>query len=273
LASLRKVATVLLIKPKSKIDLFFATLLRTEMSLQPRFEDVLHLVMWNGYTEDARQAVYVSKEVYTDERVWFPFLIQQTYGQKKKTLPQIIAEHCTHVEAPNKLRLVPKKGGMTVYKPEERWVTRMEQLQQMAVDSHQMKTFERALRKADTDGNTTLVAACKNNCPKIVSYLLKRGVDYDQEDNVGATPQYYAYKSKFGRNAWSSLISETKFKAKYSYPKSVIDVNQYIQQMMNNQNNLYMLLSDDAGIIVDPEPEPPKKKLKSSEYKKQFGRR
>lgn len=258
------------------------------MSLQPRFEDVLHLVMWNGYTEDCRQAVYVSKEVYTDERVWFPFLIQQTYGEKKKTLLQVIAEHCTHVEAPSKLKLVPKKGGMTVYKPETRWVIRMEQLQQMAKDSHHMKAFERALQKPDTDGHTILVTACKNNCPMIVSDLLKRGFDYNQEDNLGATPQYHAFRSKFGRKAWSSLLSESKFQSKYSHPKPsdpVANVNQYLAQVLRPQmawNNLIIMnrfhfLDDDEiigddEVIDEPVLEPPKKKLKRSLYKQQFGR-
>ena len=254
------------------------------MSLQPRFEDVLHLVMWNGYTEDARQAVYVSKEVYTDERVWFPFLIQQTYGKKKKTLLHVIAEHCTPVEPPKIHKVIPKKGGIIIYKPEERWMRRMAQLQQMAKDSHHMKTFERALQKPDTQGRTILVAACKNNCAMIVSDLLKRGFDYNQEDNLGATPQYYAYDSNFGRKAWSTLLSESKFQSKYSHPRPRDPVNQFMlhpQLHMNIHqmpwNNLIMMnglnfLDDDAGLIVAPVVEPPKKKLKRSEYKKQFGR-
>jgi hypothetical protein len=254
------------------------------MSLQPRFEDALHLVMWNGYTEDCRQAAYVSKEVYTDERVWFPSLIDQTYGQKKKTLPQIIAEHCTHVEAPSKHKVIPKKGGLIIYKPEARWLRRMEQLQQMAKDSHYMARFERALRKADADGHTALVAACKNNCPMIVSDLLKRGVDYNQEDNLGATPQYHAYKSKFGRKAWSSILSESNFKSKYTYPRHVININQYIHQMINRPiwnhqpiiyyQNIHRPIINRFNLLDDePVVELPKKKLKASLYKQQFGRR
>lgn len=268
------------------------------MSLQPRFEDVLHLVMWNGYTEDARKAVYVSKEVYTDERVWFPFLIQQTYGEKKKTLLQVIAEHCTPVEPPNIHKVIPKKGGIIIYKPEERWMRRMAQLQQMAKDSYHMKTFERALQKPDTQGRTILVAACKNNCAMIVSDLLKRGFDYNQEDNVGATPQYYAFNSKFGRKAWSTLLSESKFQSKYSHPRPRDPVNHQLmrnidiqrhdiivdhqrhrnvhhhEMFWNHRFNMEILnfLDDGADLIVAPVVEPPKKKLKRSEYKKQFGR-
>jgi hypothetical protein len=257
----------------------------TEMSLQPRFEDVLHLVMWNGYTEDCRQAVYVSKEVHTDERVWFPFLAQQTYGDKKKTLPQIIAEHCTNVEPPQMRKIFPTKDGVIIYRPEERWLTRMNQLKQMADDSHHTKIFEKILNKADTDGNTALVAASKNNCPKITSYLLKRGIDYDQENASGATPSYHGYNSKLGRNAWNSLISESKFKAVYKSPRRepivfepmlrrniepMVHYRQYFRDI-----EIPQLINDLYGYWhqPEPEPEPPKKKLKRSEYKKQFGRR
>jgi hypothetical protein len=248
-----------------------------EMSLKPRLEDVLHLVMWNGFTEDSRQAVYVSKEVYTDERVWYPFLIQQPYGTKKKTLPQIIAERCTHVEAPSTRKLLPRKGGMVVYKSEERWITRMQQIQQMAADSHQMKTFEKTLRMGDVDGNTTLVAASKNNCPKIVSYLLKRGLDYNEKDANGVTLKDHAYNSKLGRNAWSILLSESKFKAVYeSNAVFLARIYELITQKYDRMNYIQNYLPHidfNAELVVLPVVEPPKKKLKRSLYNKQFGRR
>ena len=245
------------------------------MSLQPRLEDVLHLVMWNGYTEDARQAVYVSKETYTDERIWFPFLIQNGYGPNKKTLPQIIAEHCTHVESPQTRKLVPKKDGMLIYKPEEQWIRRMAEIQQMAVNSYHTRIFEATLRIPDTDGNTALIAACKTNCPKIVSYLLKKGHDYNQEDNLGATPSYYAYNSRLGQRAWSSLLSNSKFESKYKQPRQifvppVVPIAPMVPMAPIYQFN-YQILNHYA--VNDEEPEPPKKKLKRSEYKKQFGRR
>jgi hypothetical protein len=245
------------------------------MSLQPRLEDVLHLLAWNGYVEEVRQAVYVSKETYTDERIWFPFLIQHGYGPKKKTLPQIIAEHCTHVESPHTRKLVPKKDGMLIYKPDKQWITRMAEIQQMAVNSYHTKIFDKALRITDADGSSALIAACKTNSPKIVSYLLKKGHDYNQEDNLGATPSYYAYNSKFGQRAWSSLLKNSKFESKYRQPRRVyvapivpvVPVVAHHIYQFNNYHNLIFNLN------YDDEPEPPKKKLKRSEYKKQFGRR
>ena len=251
-----------------KIDLFFVTLLGTEMSLQPRFEDILHLVIWNGYVEECRQAVYVSKETYTDERIWFPFLIQQTYGIRKKTYLQVIADHCTYVKTPSERKLVLTKGGMLIYKPEKRWLRRIKQIQQMAIDSHHMKIFEKILGKADMDGNTILFAASKNNCPKIISYLLKRGVDYNQENSLGATPDYYAYNSKHGRHAWSSLLDKSKFKSKYNSPRST-----YVHQLQPDRPHQNHFINLNVGREPEFEPEPPKKKLKHSEYKKQFGRR
>lgn len=235
------------------------------MSLQPRFEDVLHLVISNGYVEDSRQAVYVSKGIYTDDRVWFPFLIQHGHGPKKKTLPQIIAEHCTHVRSSQPLKIVPNKAGLIIYKPEKQWLRRMAELHQMAVDSYHRRIFDDVLRKPDTDGISALIVACNNNCPKIVSYLLKRGIDYNQGDNHGGTPQYYAYKSRFGRNAWSRLLHESNFKSIYEWPR--LDVQPI--QIYQLQDNLVHLILNEY-----PEPLPqPKKKLKRSEYKKQFGRR
>jgi FlaA1/EpsC-like NDP-sugar epimerase len=126
--------------------------------------------------EDSRQAVYASKEVYTDERIWFPFLIQHGYGPKKKTLPQIVAEHCTNVELPQMRKIFPKKGGVVVYRPEERWIRRMEEIQQMAIDSHHVKVFENILNKADTDGQTALVTGATGGIGvAIVDILHKAG--------------------------------------------------------------------------------------------------
>ena len=244
------------------------------MALQPRFEDVLHLVMWNGYTEDTHQAVYVSKEIYTDERIWFPFLIQYGHGPKKKMLPQVIAEHCTHVESSQKRKLVPTKGGMLIYKSDDNWITRMAELQQMANDSHHTKIFEATLGKTDADGSSALIAACKTNSPKIVAYLLKRGQDYNQEDTLGATPQYYAYNSKLGQRAWSSLLDNSKFKSVYKQPRPAYDAPiAPIAPMANMYLNIPAIMNFPHFGIEDEVPEPPKKRLKRSEYKKQFGRR
>ena len=247
------------------------------MSLQPRFEDVLHLVMWNGYTEDCRQAVYVSKETYTDERIWFPFLIQHGHGPKKKTLPQVIAEHCTYVESPQTRKLVPKKGGLLVYKPEAQWIRRMAEIKQMAVNSYHTRIFDKTLKIPDADGSSALIAACMTNCPKIVSYLLKKGHDYNQEDNLGGTPSYYAYNSKLGQRAWYRLLDKSNLKSKYKQPQRVYVAPVVplaplvpIAPVVPLAHIYHQILNHNA--INDDEPEPPKKKLKSSEYKKQFGR-
>ena len=241
------------------------------MSLQPRFEDILYLVIWNGYTEDCRQAVYVSKKTITDERIWFPFLINHGHGPKKKTLPQVIAEHCTHVESPQTRKLFLKKDCMLIYKPEQQWLRRMAEIKQMAIDSHHTMIFDKILRIPDADGSTALIAGCKNNCPKIVSYLLKKGQDYNQEDNLGATPQYYAYNSKLGESAWSSLLHNSKFNSKYKTPRRIyVAPVAPIGQIIHMANNYIMAF---RNAINDDEPEPPKKKLKRSEYMKQFGRR
>ena len=184
-----------------------------------RFEDILYLLFWNGYTEDCRQAVYASKETITDERIWFPFLIQATYGPNKKTLLQIMTEHSTPVENATKRKLVLKKEGVMIYKDESQLLTRIRQFEQMAADTNHTKLFENVLGTPDTDGTTILMAASNNNCHRVVSNLMRRGADYNQQDASGATPQYYAYNSKFGRQAWDRMLELSKFKSEYKSPK------------------------------------------------------
>lgn len=182
-----------------------------------RLEDILYLVFWNGYAEDCRQAVYISKETITDERIWFPFLIHITYGPKNKTILHIMAEHSTPVGNRTKRKLIIKKGGAIIYRDENHWLARVKQLEQMASDTNHAKLFENILVTPDINGTTPLISACINNCPKIVSYLLKRGVDYNQKDDSGKTPSYYASNSKYGQQAWDRLLTLSNFKAEYSY--------------------------------------------------------
>jgi len=239
-----------------------------------RLEDILYLLFWNGYTEDCRQAVYASKETITDERIWFPFLIQATYGPNKKTLLQIMTEHSTPVENATKRKLVLKKGGVMVYKDERQLLTRIRQFEQMAADTNHMNLFENVLGTPDTDGTTILIEASKNNCYRIVSYLLQRGADYNQQDSSGATPQYYASNSTFGQQAWNRILELSKFKSEYKSPK-LSNILQSVLEAHREAHRRRMIryrrmVGQDH---IEEEPEPPKKRVKSSLYKSQFGRR
>jgi hypothetical protein len=162
----------------------------------------------------------------------------------------------------------------------------MDQLQQMAIDTDHLGLFENVLGIPDTDGNTILSAASKNNCPEITSHLIKRGADYNQENDKGATPAYHASNSKFGQHAYSRILRESKFKSKYKSPRFEFDLAAYmaaqrVQRVQRPQRPLRplrllrILYPDDleAEAEAEAEPEPPKKKLKRSLYKQQFGRR
>lgn len=250
------------------------------MALQPRFEDILHLVIWNGYVDDCQPAAYVSKETMTDERIWYPFLIQKTYGPKKKTLLHLIADHSTHLKDNQEQKIIPKKSGLYVYKDENKWLKRANELEQMAIASNHRCLFDNTLWSTDTNGKSVFDIACKNNCPRIVSYFTKRGVDYNEKNDRGATPYYYAANSRFGRQAADRLIDESNFTVKYEYPKGPkkINRNQWIENLHADYNPVHHNFHIDAQAFIEmynfeENSEPPKKRLKKSEYKKQFGGR
>ena len=244
------------------------------MALQPRFEDILHLVIWNGYVDDCQPAAYVSKETMTDERIWYPFLIQKTYGPKKKTLLQLIAEHSTHLKDNEQHKIIPRKSGLHVYKDENKWLKRANELRELAITSNHLSVFENSLWSIDTDGNSIFDVACKNNCPEIVSYFIKRGVNCNEANGRGGTPYYYAYNSKLGRQAaYRLVVSKPSLQYNYPGPKQVT-MHQLIENLHAVHHNFHM----DAQFFIgmhnfEDNYEPPKKRLKKSEYKKQFGGR
>jgi len=178
-------------------------------------EDILYLVAYNGFAKDIGPAVASCKTAWTDERIWYPFLIQQTYGPMQKTRLQILAEHTTLLLGGDKQHIVLKKDGIMVYRPEERWLARLNELELMAKNAGYPELIETILSIPDTTGRGLISIACKNNCPKIVRELIKRGACYNQKDSSGATPCYYAFNSKLGREAWRAL----PYTAEYEYPK------------------------------------------------------
>jgi hypothetical protein len=225
-------------------------------------QEVLHLVAHNGFAKDIGPAVATCKAILTDERIWFPHLIQQTYGLKNKTRLQILAEHMTQLKEGYKLHMIPRKKGPMIYRPEERWLARLDELDAMGKLAGHPEILKAMLTTPDSVGMRVMSIACENNCPKIVTELIKRGVPYNRVDDSGATPCYYAFNSKFGRDSHSAL----PWDAPYSYPKpkepkepTWLD-NVHIYIAMNGQN------------IEDISNSPPKpKRLKSKLYKQQFG--
>lgn len=240
-------------------------------------EDILYLLAYNGFAKDIGPAVASCKDTWTDERIWFPFLIQQTYGEKQKTRLQILAEHTTLLKNGDKHHIVLKKDGPIIYRPEERWLARLNELDLMAKKAGYHEIVSIMLSTPDSVGMRVMSVLCENNCPKIVRELVKRGVPYNRVDISGATPCYYAFNSKFGREAWRAL----PYSAEYEYPKPVKREQAWLDDIINIVNNPnpiwhhvhHDLLIDGQAIelIANTQVPPKPKKLKSKLYKQQFG--
>jgi len=235
-------------------------------------QEVLHLVAWRGFAKDISPAVATCKAILTDERIWFPHLIQQTYGPKQKTRLQILAEHMTNLKEGYNIHLIPRKSGPIIYRPEERWLARLNELDLMAKKAGHPEILSNMLSTPHSVGMRVISVACENNCPKIVTELIKRGVPYNRVDNSGATPCYYAFNSKFGRDSHSAL----PWDAPYSYPKPkepkepIWPYNIHIPNHIVEANNDY--IPEYVWPVEDLSNSPPKpKKLKSKLYKQQFG--
>jgi len=241
-------------------------------------EDILYLLAYNGFAKDIGPAVASCKAAWNDERIWFPFLIQQTYGKKQKTRLQIMAEHATLLLGDQKQHIVLKNDTLKVYRPEERWLARLNELEDMAKKAGHPELIKTMLSIPDTAGRGLISIACENNCPKIVSELIKRGAPYNNLDKSGATPCYYAFNSKLGREASRALPYTAEYEYPKPKPKERLWPDNYVIHIINNPNPVWYhahhdLLIDGHAIevIANSEPKPKPKKLKSKLYKQQFG--
>jgi hypothetical protein len=228
-------------------------------------EDILYLVAYSGYSKDIGPAAVCCKATLTDERIWCPFLIQQTYGPKKKTRFQIILEHTTLLLGDVKQHIILTKDKPLIYRPEERWIQRVTQLEEMGNKAGHPDILQTMLSIPDASGRGLLSIACENNCPTIVSYLLNKGACYNQKDDSGASPCYYAFNSKFGHEAYRSL----PLYADYEYPKPKRRLFTYVAGF--NQADI-VIGQWNIEVIANSQPEgKKKKKMKSKLYKQQFG--
>jgi hypothetical protein len=115
--------------------------------MQPRFEDILHLVIWNGYAEDVWQAAGTCKETWTDDRIWFPHLVEMGYGSKKKSRFQIIAEKCICTDQGKaKTVAIGRKGIPTVFWSTDTAMKRFLELASMAEKEGFMDSFIKGLQ-------------------------------------------------------------------------------------------------------------------------------
>jgi len=135
------------------------------MALQPRFEDVLHLVMWNGFTKDCENAASVSKETWTDDRIWCPSLLSQRYGVKKKNRFQILAENYN-----------------------DKTIKRFQEIFEMCQSAGQPTLLKKHLDSWDMDGETALTASIKANSMDLLQYLVGNGCNPGRMNMYRRTP-------------------------------------------------------------------------------------
>lgn len=234
-------------------------------------QEVLHILAQNGFVRDIGPAIASCKATWTDERIWFPKLIRETYGPKSKTRLQIIAEHMTHLKENEKYKIVPKKDGISVYWSEEKWIQRINELNALSKLAGFPKIIQEVLKITDKDGGSVLTTACSQNCPKIVRFCIKNLLDYNQPTCYGATPLYFAWNSKFGKEAFHSLPIE----AIYEYPRIIKKFEHeidywgpfiHIQAVPNIQAVPFVYHFDESQ-------QQKPKKIKSKLYKQQFGPR
>jgi len=265
-----------------------------------RLQDVLHLVSWNGYHKDIEPAISSTKETFTDDRLMFPFGVQQKY-KEGKTRIQILIEN-DHRKA----------------------FDRIQEFRKMAGDTHHMPILKKVLDSTDDNGHSALTAAIEKKSVKLVNLLLEHGVNVNQTNKRGGTPLNLAEKTLAENKDMKYLPKKpgTKITLYKMVPskgaKEIIDIlkkngainipeermgyldyfraipgagrprpiiipNNRLEwghhEVYMRQNRFFDIILNDhhANLrnVRDPyhEPEaPPPKRLKSSLYKRQFGR-
>ena len=232
--------------------------------MQPRFEDILHLVIWNGYAEDVWQAAGTCKETWTDDRIWFPYLVEMGYGPKKKSRFQIIAEKCICTDRGKaKTVAIGRKGIPTVFWSTDTAMKRFLELASMAEKEGFMDSFIEGLERRDVNGKTVFSGTKFNSVWDISERLMNSPNIIYCPNTKGGVPYYHAspYQDK---NIWYQLLS---WKAAYNWVDSRERLNKpkptnYYSMMIRLYNEQYLDL-------FGPKP----LRQKASLYRQQFGRR
>jgi hypothetical protein len=253
-----------------------------------RLQDVLYLVSYSGYSSNIQAAVESTKETLTDERLVFPFGIQQTYRDGKTRL-QILLEHESF--------------------------DRVKEIVKMAVNTYHLPILKRVINFKDNDGNTALTASIKTRNIPIVKLLVKIGADINQVNKKGRSPLNLAIacmKEKEPSSescycseppkGWDLTNSRESLKSKaiVSYltglgaidiPEEVIRydfmggrvrrlifMNPWFNDLVYERSrvvmDLQLLRRHVLTTLLPDAPQAPKpKRMKSSLYKQQFGRR
>lgn len=240
--------------------------------MEPKFEDILHLVSWNGYSQDIRQALAVNKDTWTDDRLWFPFGIAQRFGAAKKGRLQIIIEN--------------KNYFMDDKKP----MARLEELMKFA-GGHLKKFFLREIDVKDANGESALTAAITKRCFNVVKFLLENGADPNQLNSEGRSALNLAKKIKQDvkdeKARWGDITSVPKSSeiiVEYLNKLRAVDIPVERSHRINMHEWLSMSMYRPYNFIMhyerpniipavdEPKADPKPKRIKASLYKQQFRR-
>lgn len=129
-------------------------------------EDILHLAAWNGYSEDTRQAMYVSYDAFTDERIMFPYGIRLRYGNNRGWVHNLLST-------------------LTIAKDNSAVINRIQDVIKMAKLTHHMKLFKEELHHEDKNGESALIEAIHKISPVLVKLIVENGADVNQTDKCG----------------------------------------------------------------------------------------
>jgi len=121
--------------------------------------------MWNGFTKDCENAASVSKETWTDDRIWCPSLIRERYGVKKKNRFQILAENYN-----------------------DKTIKRFQEIFEICQSAGQHTLLKKELDSWDIDGETALTASIKANSMDFLQYLVDNGCNPSRMNKKGRTP-------------------------------------------------------------------------------------
>lgn len=252
--------------------------------MQPKFEDILHLVSWNGYSQDIRQALAVNKDTWTDDRLWFPFGIAQRFSAAKKGRLQIIIENNNY------------------FMDDKKPMARLEELMKFA-GGHLKKFFLREIDVKDTNGETALTAAITKRCFNVIKFLLENGADPNQLNSEGRSALNLAKKIKQDikneKTKWGHITSVPKSSeliVEYLTELGAVDIPAERSHRMNvfewlrsnmhrnwDRNDLYRYSRGDIvgrrdedrliqRVVNEPKVNPNPKRIKASLYKQQFRR-
>jgi hypothetical protein len=254
------------------------------VTMEPKFEDILHLVSWNGYSEDIRQALAVNKETWTDDRLWFPFGIAQKFGKDRKGRLQIIIK------------------GKNYFMDDKKTMARLEELMNFA-DGHLKKFLLQEIDARDANGESALTAAIENRCFNVVKFLLTNGADPNQVNTEGRSALNLAKKItknvKNEKAKWGHITSVPKsseliveyltelgavdIPAERSYRMNVFEwLHSNIDRHYNFNIKKIIIREDIVGrqdehhliqrAVDEPKANPKAKRMKASLYKQQFRR-